>query len=175
MDLQEVFSFVCGSAHRWAPGGEALPFCQRCTGLYVGGFIAALTYLWLRPRPTTRALWLHGGLLLLMLPFGYHWLPQDGVLRTATGFLFACGLVYFLSLTPMELAGLWRTPARGSVRGATAGLAVFLVLLLVAARWGGPAAAAAISAIGFAGLLLFLMFIMASSVLVPWSLVRAMR
>ena len=45
--LHPIFSWVCGQnlAHSWSPGGELLPCCQRCTGVYVGAFVAALLHL----------------------------------------------------------------------------------------------------------------------------------
>jgi hypothetical protein len=50
---------------------------------------------------TERFLEAHGGFLLLMAPFGFHWLPQGPVLRTITGLLFGFGLFAFLWL-PMS-------------------------------------------------------------------------
>ncbi len=99
--LNHLFGSVCGQNpdHTWSPSGELLPFCQRCTGLYVGAFVAAALHLTLRPVPTNRWLWLNGGFLLFMIPFGFHWLPQGAVLRSITGVLFGFGLVAFLVLT----------------------------------------------------------------------------
>lgn len=98
--LQHFFGWVCGQepAHTWAPCGLLLPFCQRCSGLYAGAFVAAVLHVWLRPAPTNRWLWLNGSFLLLMVPFGFHWLPQGPLLRTVTGVLFGFGLVAFLAL-----------------------------------------------------------------------------
>jgi len=103
--LHHLFGCVCGQnpVHTWAPGGVWLPVCQRCTGLYAGACVAALLHLALRPVATSRWLWLHGGFLLCMIPFGYHWLPQGPVLRALTGVLFGFGLVAFLRL-PLRLA-----------------------------------------------------------------------
>lgn len=99
--LQHIFGWICGQNpdHTWSPGGVWLPLCQRCTGLYVGVFVAALLHLLVRPAPTNRWLWLNGGFLLFMIPFGFHWLPQGPVLRTLTGVLFGFGLVAYLWLT----------------------------------------------------------------------------
>jgi uncharacterized membrane protein len=99
--LRHVFGWVCGQnpAHTWSPGGELLPLCQRCTGVYVGAFVAALLHLAARPVPTTRWLWLNGAFLLFMLPSGFYWIPQNPELRCASGILFGFGLVAFLRLT----------------------------------------------------------------------------
>jgi uncharacterized membrane protein len=98
--LQHLFSFVCGQdpAHTWAPGGLELPCCQRCLGLYSGAAVAATLYLWLRPKFTSRFLELNGLFLLLMVPYGFHWLPQGPVLRTLTGSLFGFGVVTYLTV-----------------------------------------------------------------------------
>jgi uncharacterized membrane protein len=102
--LRHVFSFVCGQnpAHTWSPGGELLPLCQRCTGVYAGAFVAALLHLAWRPAPAPRWLWLNGAFLLFMLPSGFYWIPQNPELRCASGILFGFGLVAFLWLTLPE-------------------------------------------------------------------------
>jgi len=82
------------------PGGLLLPCCHRCTGLYVGAGVAALWHVTLKVRPTVRFLQIHGLFLLMMVPFGFHWLPQGELLRAWTGVLFGFGLVAFLWLTP---------------------------------------------------------------------------
>src|ERR1035438_2712235 len=99
--LHQLFSWVCGQnlAHTWSPGGEALPCCQRCTGVYVGAFVAALLHLIRAPQPTTFWRWLNGAFLLFMLPSGFYWIPQNPELRCASGILFGFGLVAFLWLT----------------------------------------------------------------------------
>lgn len=98
--LRQLFSWVCGQslAHTWSPGGELLPCCQRCTGVYVGALVAALLHFAWPPPPTSFWRWLNGGFLLFMVPAGFHWLPQGPELRAASGILFGFGLVAFLWL-----------------------------------------------------------------------------
>jgi uncharacterized membrane protein len=98
--LHELFSCVCGQnlAHTWSPGGELLPCCQRCTGVYVGAFVAALLHLARSPQPTRFWRWLNGGFLLFMVPSGFYWISQNPELRAASGILFGFGLVAFLWL-----------------------------------------------------------------------------
>ena len=60
----------------------------------------SLLHLWLKPKFSNRFLLVHGAFLLLMAPFGFHWLPQGPVLRTMTGVLFGFGVVTFLWLQP---------------------------------------------------------------------------
>ena len=99
--LRHVFGWVCGQnpAHTWSPGGELLPLCQRCTGVYAGAFVAVLLHLAWRPAPTPRWLWLNGAFLLFIMPSGFYWIPQNPELRCASGILFGFGLVAFLWLT----------------------------------------------------------------------------
>jgi uncharacterized membrane protein len=105
MNLSELFrhafGWVCGQnpAHTWSPGGELLPLCQRCTGVYVGALVALVLHLAWRPKPTPRWLWLNGAFLLFMVPSGFYWIPQNPELRSASGIVFGFGLVAFLWLT----------------------------------------------------------------------------
>src|SRR5512136_137064 len=124
--LSHLFSAVCGQdpGHTFAPGGLLLPCCQRCIGLYAGAALSALLHLRLRPKLTGRFLELHGGFLLLMLPFGYHWIPQGPFLRAATGVLFGCALVTFLRLPLSQI--IPRSPENGPHRGARASHAGYL-------------------------------------------------
>ncbi len=98
--LHHIFSWVCGQnpAHTWSPGGEPLPCCQRCTGVYVGALVAALLHLVNRPQSTSCWRWLNSAFLIFMVPAGFHWLPQGPELRAASGILFGFGLVAFLWL-----------------------------------------------------------------------------
>jgi len=61
---------------------------------------ALLLLFFLKPQPNTAFRWLHGLFLLLMVPFGFHWLPQGPVLRCETGILFGFGIVAYLWLVP---------------------------------------------------------------------------
>lgn len=156
-DLTRLFGFVCGQlpAHTWSPGHVLLPLCQRCTGLYAGAAVALLLHAGLRLRPSERFLWLHGGFLLLMVPLGFHWVPQDGLIRTLSGTLFGVGVTSFLWLTTgprvMATLALDRTGWLVYVTG----LACTLAFIPVAAIWGDSRAwyALAIPAtLGLAGL-----------------------
>lgn len=137
--LHQFFSHICGQVHVWNVGGAPLPVCQRCTGLYVGAACAVALWFAFRPRPTHAVLWLHGAALLLMIPFGYHLVPQNAVVRTLTGYIFAFGLVYFLLLVPAERLRLRATVH--VVRYGT-GAATCAAALIALLRSGGSAAAA---------------------------------
>ena len=142
--LRHVFGWVCGQipAHTWSPGGELLPLCQRCTGVYVGAFVAALLHLVCRPAATPRWLWLNGAFLLFMLPSGFYWIPQNADLRCASGILFGFGLVAFLRLTlPRKVASESEKNSRPQVATVAAGLAAALVATPLLAEHGNTIAA----------------------------------
>jgi uncharacterized membrane protein len=152
--LQSVFAWVCwqGAAHTWMPGGEMLPFCQRCTGLYAGAALALALHMTLRIRPSDRFLQIHGVFLLAMIPLGYHWVPQDAVIRAVSGFANGFGIVSFLWLLPSQLA--WRvrplTPTTSMIYAGAmvAGIAAVPAL----GMWGGAAAANGLVAAALLGL-----------------------
>ena len=100
--LSLVYHAICAQdpLHTWSPGGTALPLCQRCTGFYAGAAIALLMQVTLRFAPGPRFLTVHGLFLLAMIPLGYHWVPQDAVVRAVSGVLFGAGVVSFLWLRP---------------------------------------------------------------------------
>jgi uncharacterized membrane protein len=153
--LQHIFAVVCGQnlAHTWTPGGLALPCCQRCTGLYTGAFAAAVLQLWLKPSQTSRFLWIHGVFLLVMIPFGFHWLPQGPLIRTLTGSLFGFGLTSFLWLMP---AARWKfsEPATKPVETQYfLAVALCVVLVQVLVRAESQAAAYALALLCTGGLL----------------------
>ena len=163
--LHEIFSFVCGQQHNWCVGGEELPFCQRCTGLYVGAVPALLLYALFRPKATNRMLWAHGMFLLLMIPFGYHLVPQTGVVRTLTGQIFAIGLVYYLTLLSSERWSLYRELSRTAEIAYFVACGASLALLLAAVTWGGIRTNTVLSWAGFAGLVIYAAMVLVSVLL----------
>jgi uncharacterized membrane protein len=169
-ELRHIFSYVCGSPNIWSLGGELLPFCQRCTGLYVGGALAAVLYALFHPRPTRRALAFHGILLLQMAPFGYHWVAHNGTFRTLTGQLFAFALVYFLALNPAAQFGLWNKNHSGHLPSYTLGGLIGIAALQLAVHRGGAATGAALAWLGFAGLLVYAALVLVNFVALPWAI-----
>ncbi len=172
--LAELFSYVCGQVNLWTPGGETLPFCQRCTGLYVGGAYAQGLWLLFRPRPTLRLLGAHALLLLLMIPVGFHLVPQGGELRTLTGQLFAVGLTYFLALNPALRWRPWNGTS-GNQRAYWVALFAGVPLLLLAVHWESGLAAPVLAWIGVAGLAGFAALTLANLALLPLSLWERLR
>ncbi|OHB83339.1 MAG: hypothetical protein A2V98_21520 [Planctomycetes bacterium RBG_16_64_12] len=173
--LQEVFGLVCGRRHVWALGGVDLPFCQRCTGLYVGAALAMVLYAAFRPRPTYVSLGAHGLLLLVMVPFGYHLVPQNAVLRTLTGQLFSVGLVSYLSLLPASRLGLFEKEDKGSSWAYAAGVLASLVILQAAVHTGGRPAGVVLAWLGFLGLLALAALVTANLALLPGAIWRGTR
>jgi uncharacterized membrane protein len=153
--LREIFSYVCGQQHNWAPGGVNLPFCQRCTGLYVGAVPALLLILGFKPKPTSRMLWLHGICMLVMIPFGYHLLAQTGEERTLTGQLFAFGLIFYLTLLPADRLPKWKALWQSNSQSYLIACVMVLLGLQVDIAWGGLHTNAALSWLGLAGLVLY--------------------
>jgi len=173
--LHEIFSWVCGQQNNWLVGGGELPFCQRCTGLYVGAIPALLLCLYFRPKATRRMLWVHGMLLLLMVPFGYHLVPQTAVIRMLTGQLFAIGLVYYLVLLVFDRWEGWRALTRIEevvyflIAGCT------LLLSQMAVRWGGREAYTILSLMGVGGLLVYVALVAGSLVLLGEAFWKVLR
>jgi uncharacterized membrane protein len=136
----------------WAPGGTLLPFCQRCTGFYAGAAVALVLHLGLRIRPTARFLQVHGGFLMLMIPFGYHWVPQDALVRCLSGVLCGTGVVSFLWLLPGPRICLTEFLSRWRLIVYTAGIAVALAAIPASATWGGQDARYALVGLATCGL-----------------------
>jgi len=176
--LREVFALVCGRHHCWALGGVDLPFCQRCTGLYVGAALAVVLYAVFRPRPTYVSLAIHGLLLLLMVPFGYHLVPQNAALRTLTGQLFAVGLVGYLSLLPASRLGLPENANRHGLWAYVVGVLLSLGILQACVHVGGRPVGVVLAWLGFSGLLALAVLVAVNLVLLPgavWREVRSIR
>lgn len=165
ISIHELFSHLCGLQHTWMLGDRTLPFCQRCTGLYVGSFVAFAAILAFRPRPDRFRYWLHGAFLLLMIPFGFHLLPQGPILRTSTGFLFGFGLIYYLALNPFTR--LWK-PA-GAARTASYSLVLMasLVALLFILKSNDGSAAIALTWLGTFGLATLMLLTLANLAILP--------
>lgn len=172
--LREIFGVVCGRGHLCLVGGVALPFCQRCAGLYAGCVWAAICWLAFRPRPGRRVLWIHTGFLLIMAPFGYHWVQHGEAIRILTGYLFAVGLVYLLALNPAEQYRRREGRTRNEFLYFSA-VSAGAPLLLAAIYWGGERTAVALSIAGAAGLLLYFVLVIANLIVLPRIAWQALR
>ena len=167
--LLPIFSIVCGEnpQHIWTPGGQSLPCCERCTGLYIAASVALALHRWFRPLISRRFLQLHALCLLQLGLFVFPWLPQSPVLRTVSGSLFGFGVVTFL----WPAISLLRPPLNVSRlrTGAYAlGLASCLGLIPAIAKWGGTLGAFVLTCLIIAGALALAALAFANLVLV-WS------
>ena len=151
---RSVFEHLCHQQpdRAWVIGGEALPFCARCTGVYGGATLAALILPFARFSPSSRTLYLHGAAMLQMLVLGFNPIYEPAWLRMLSGSLFSLGAVYFLWL-PVR-ARLW--PEGAGHRWAyvwTAVAAVGVLQILVRVDVSGMATAVeALALFGIAAL-----------------------
>lgn len=165
--LRMVFSYICGQQHNWMLGEVTLPFCQRCTGLYVGAFCALMLIAAFRPRPSAFLYWLHGLFMLVMVPFGFHLVPHGGLIRTFTGALFAFGLVYYLALNPVSVWLGWKENRGLRIVEYLSLVAAIIVFLLIAVRWGGGITAMVLTSVGTLGLFGLVSLTAANLVVLP--------
>jgi hypothetical protein len=105
-----------------------------------------------------------------MFPFGYHIVPQNGVIRTLTGQLFAFGLVYYLALNPAAQLGVWTKKRKESLLTYGFGALVSVAALQLAVHLGGSETAVALGWIGFAGLLVYIALVLANFAAMPAAL-----
>jgi len=165
-----LFSHFCGQQHSWILGGQTLPFCQRCTGLYVGAFCALILILIFRPRPNAILYWLHGIFMLIMIPFGFHFIAHGGLMRTFTGALFAFGLVYYLALNPFTAWHAWKPGTPRRIPAYLTLLAALPTLLLFTVRSGGSISALILTILGVLGLTILTLLTAINLVILPGSL-----
>lgn len=150
-ELRLLLSYICGQEHCWELGGVVLPFCQRCTGLYVGACCAMALVSIFRPRPSAWLYWLHGSFMLVMVPFGFHFVEHGGLARTFTGALFGYGLVYYLALNPFTFWRRWKPDSSVGMAGYFLLIAGCTGLLLWSVRSGGDVAALILTVLGVLG------------------------
>lgn len=172
--LRILFSLVCGQQHCWVLGGQQLPLCQRCTGLYVGTSFALIIVLVFRPRPAAFLYWLHGLFMLFMFPFGFHLVPHDALMRTFTGTLFAFGVVYYFELNLLTALGAWKSATPSRVVFYFTAIAASIALLLWLVRAGGSATAIVLSCLALFGLAALVLLTAANLILLPVTL-RSLR
>ena len=99
-----VFALICHQSPErcWAPGGIAMPICQRCTGVYVGVLLAVITIIFVRCPVNRKLLVLHALLALQAIPFGLHLVPETAGIRLLSGQLLGVGIVYLLTAGLVE-------------------------------------------------------------------------
>jgi uncharacterized membrane protein len=97
-----IFSFLCNqnASRSFEIGGQFLPFCQRCTGIYVGMGIS-FVYLLLsghykKGLPRSSILYANIASLLIMPVFGFHLLDPGPVWRFWTGLVFGNAIAFLI-------------------------------------------------------------------------------
>ena len=159
MDVVESLSsfFCCGNELRsFVVSGRALPFCQRCTGVYLGlgiTFIYLLATRYYRRR-SPRGVVLLTNLLCIgvMVVFGYHILDPGARWRFWSGLIFGNAVAWLVFPSAWELwAGSDCRP-----RSVGAGFWLLLVFLNTMPLWfpfGWNEAGVLVDVLALAGLI----------------------
>ena len=97
-----IFSFLCSQdpSRSFAIAGHLLPFCQRCTGLYLG---LGITFIYLllsrhykKGLPPTSVIYVNIASLLVMPVFGFHLLDPGPAWRLWSGLIYGNAIVSLL-------------------------------------------------------------------------------
>jgi len=87
--LSEIFRHFCGRGRCFVAGGEALPLCQRCLGLYVGAAATALwlavSGIWRRGLPSRPVFVAHVAMLAVGILGGLHVIDAGLAWRATCG------------------------------------------------------------------------------------------
>lgn len=100
--ISYIFSFLCNqdASRSFEIGGQLLPFCQRCTGVYVGMGIS-FVYLLLsghykKGLPPSSILYANIASLLIMPVFGFHFLDPGPAWRFWSGLIFGNAIAFLI-------------------------------------------------------------------------------
>ncbi len=100
--LNYLFSFLCSQdpLRSFTIQGRLLPFCQRCTGLYMGLGISCLfllvTRLYKKGLPSLSVIYVNIASLLIMPIFGFHLLDPGPAWRFWSGLIYGNAVVSLL-------------------------------------------------------------------------------
>ncbi len=145
--------FCCGNELRsFVINGEVLPFCQRCTGVYIG---LGITFIYLLATGYYRRGAPRGGVLLanlacigVMVVFGYHILDPGARWRLWSGLIFGNAVAW---LVFPSVCQLWAGPDCRSRSAGRAFLPLFIFLNVVPLwfpfAWAGARVAADVLAL----------------------------
>jgi hypothetical protein len=162
--VEKLFAFVCcgNEARSFVINGQVLPFCQRCTGVFLG---LAITFACLLAGGRFRRGLVGGRILVgnlacvgVMVVFGLHWIDPGPAWRLWSGLVFGNAVAWLV--LPATVV-LWRGNAAAPARGHS--LVEYLVLLAVLSAmplWlpaefaGAYAAVCGLAVIGAGGVVL---------------------
>ena len=97
-----VFSFLCSQdpSRSFAIAGRLLPFCQRCTGVYLGLGISFVYLLasrhYKKGLPPRSVIYVNIASLLIMPVFGFHFLDPGSAWRFWSGLIFGNAIASLL-------------------------------------------------------------------------------
>ena len=122
MTLHDLFGLVChqDASRSYVIAGWVLPFCQRCTGLYLGVAVGMLSQ-WLsgsyrKGLPAGAAFTAVLCSLLIMPVFGFHLLDPGPGWRLWTGLIYGHAIAWLLLPATFAIASRGRLP-EGRARG----------------------------------------------------------
>jgi uncharacterized membrane protein len=153
-----IFSRICHqeAIRCWAPCGNVLAFCQRCTGVYVGSSLMLLLIPLMKFRPNKKILWLHGLFMIQMIVFGFHLIPHSATIRTISGQLFITGVIYFLYHNLQNRWNLFKI--NQSPQYYLYGIVLNIILLQLFVRAPFPFASTIIELLGLIGIMVIIVF-----------------
>ena len=100
--IHYIFSFLCDqdASRSYLVDSYLLPFCQRCTGVYIGMGISFL-YLFLtrfyrKGFPLPAVIYINIASLLIMPIFGYHLIDPGPAWRLWSGLIFGNAIAFLL-------------------------------------------------------------------------------
>ena len=100
--ISDIFSFLCSQdvSRSFTIAGRLLPFCQRCTGLYLGLGISFLYLLisrhYKKGLPPAGIIYVNIASLVIMPIFGFHFLDPGGLWRFWSGLIYGNAIASLL-------------------------------------------------------------------------------
>ena len=130
--IGHIYSYLCSqdSSRSFEIAGRLLPFCQRCTGLYLGLGISFLYLLisrhYKKGLPPAGIIYVNIASLLIMPIFGFHFLDPGSSWR------FWSGLIYGNAIASLLLPAVSIVCSEGKVYGRYTKTSVFSFFILFA-------------------------------------------
>ncbi len=132
---ETIFHFLChqDAARSFVISGHTLPFCNRCTGLYIGLALTAITILATRTHrkgwPPITIVYISILSLAAMPIFGYHLLDPGPAVRLFSGLIYGMAIANLLVPATAVIA---IPPTKRDHHTTSSRLAFCILLLLIA-------------------------------------------